>query len=299
MVRVVPAAQSANRILPYVYMAAGLSIGSRQFDRQRGPPAGSQWRAVSDGEHMQLSGRENEQSRDVGGALRIHLLGLLDFESATQLQAQLVAEATTRDDSSGTLLLCEHPPLITIGRSGSREDIPLDQSELGQLGLEVRWVGRGGGTVLHAPGQLAVYPIIPLKRRGLGLAEYSQCLLGAVTDLAAELRVPVEPTESHSDGVYGRCGRIAAAGIAVQQWISSYGLFLDVCTNAEWLRMVHRPDGRKAASLQQHRCRHVTMSAVREGVIRCLSARLGYEQQILITGHPQLKRTTRTVHVPA
>ena len=68
------------------------------------------------------------------------------------------------DRDSACLILCEHPPLITVGRQGSRGHIRFDTEELFVRGWPVRWVNRGGGCLLHLPGQLAIYPILPLAR---------------------------------------------------------------------------------------------------------------------------------------
>jgi lipoyl(octanoyl) transferase len=232
-------------------------------------------------------------------ALRVYLLGLLDFDSALALQEQLVDEVACRDDGSGILLLCEHPPLITIGRSGSRSDVLPGRQELDRLQIPLRWISRGGGTVIHSPGQLAVYPIVPLKRRGLGLEDFVSRMQSAVFDLAAELRMPVDPEQCTAEAVCGRCGEFATLGAAVRNWVSCHGLFVNVCPANEFLRLV-RPGGRpKPASIQQQRQRAASMHSIRERMIRLTAQRMEYDRHYVFTGHPLLKRTTRKVYVPA
>ncbi|MFM8218308.1 MAG: lipoyl protein ligase domain-containing protein, partial [Planctomycetaceae bacterium] len=92
-------------------------------------------------------------------ALEVFLLGLADLDSVLALQLRLGAELEGCDDRRGMLLICEHPPAITIGRAGSRTHVGLTPGELAARELEVRWTNRGGGAVLHAPGQVAVYPV--------------------------------------------------------------------------------------------------------------------------------------------
>src|SRR3954454_12447761 len=87
--------------------------------------------------------------------LEVYLLGLVDFEEVQQLQRRLVYDLGER--GGGSLLLCEHPPTISVGRSGSRAHIVPDDEELRAMGIKVHWVNRGGGCILHLPGQLAVY----------------------------------------------------------------------------------------------------------------------------------------------
>ena len=123
-------------------------------------------------------------------SLEVHLLGIVDFDAAMLLQKHLVYEISGRNDRFGTLLICEHPPLITIGREGSRSDVLADEQELTSRNLDVRWMNRGGGAVVHGPGQLAVYPILPLDRLGCGLGDYRERLRTAVAEMCRELRVP-------------------------------------------------------------------------------------------------------------
>src|SRR5438105_4236030 len=103
--------------------------------------------------------------------LQVHLLGCVPFEDVLSLQRRLVDRVENQRDESA-LIICEHPPIITVGRLGSRAHIHYDVDELHLRGWAVRWVNRGGGCVFHAPGQLAIYPILPLDRLGLKLHDY-------------------------------------------------------------------------------------------------------------------------------
>ncbi|HEX7379706.1 MAG TPA: hypothetical protein VF278_21460, partial [Pirellulales bacterium] len=105
-------------------------------------------------------------------AVEAHLLGQVEFDDCLALQQRLVYEAIGRRDGQITLLICEHPLKITVGRQGSRSHIRLSQHELKSRQIEVRWVNRGGGCLVHAPGQLAVYPIVPLEPWSLSVGEY-------------------------------------------------------------------------------------------------------------------------------
>src|SRR5271154_1817004 len=105
------------------------------------------------------------------GALQVYLLGSVDFEAALAWQRQLVFNVSG-DRTNAYLILCEHPPLITVGRQGSRAHLRWDSEQLRDRNWPVRWVNRGGGCLLHLPGQLAVYPVLPLDYLGLGLQAY-------------------------------------------------------------------------------------------------------------------------------
>lgn len=226
---------------------------------------------------------------DASDALEVRLLGLVDFDSALQLQERLVYELSGRDDTRGLLLICEHPPIVTIGREGSRDQLACDPDELAKGRLQVRWLNRGGGCVVHGPGQLAAYPVLPLQRLGLGLAEYRRRLEEAVVNTCADLRVPVAPT-CGAPVVSCRCGQFATLGIAVKSWIAYHGLFLNVSPDLGLLRMARWTDcGAPVTSLAAQRCRPTSMHSVRSSLVRHLISSLGYERYHVYTGHPLLR----------
>ena len=87
-------------------------------------------------------------------SLQVYLLGTVDFEEMLQFQRRLVYEVSG-DRWRAMLVLCEHGPLISVGREGSLEHIGFEPHELAAREWPVRWVNRGGGCLLHLPGQLA------------------------------------------------------------------------------------------------------------------------------------------------
>src|SRR6516165_4470029 len=118
-------------------------------------------------------------------AFQVYLLGTVDFETALALQRRLVYEVAG-DRARAALVLCEHPPLITVGRQGSRAHLLCDPDELRARQWSVRWVNRGGGCLLHAPGQLAIYPVLALDRLRLSIPDYLDRLHAALVALAAD-----------------------------------------------------------------------------------------------------------------
>jgi lipoyl(octanoyl) transferase len=232
-------------------------------------------------------------------ALEVHLLGLVDFESALFLQERLVYEIAGRNDKLGALLICEHPPLVTVGREGSRAHILVDQRELTARQMEVRWLNRGGGCLVHAPGQLAVYPIVALDRLQLGLDAYRERLETAVCDVCGDLKLTGRRRDDEP-GVWARSKQVAHVGVAVKSWVAHHGLFINVCQAPEFLRIVRaNRTGQRPSSLAAERLRTTAMHEVRESVIRHVAARLGYEHTHLYTGHPLLRRTQRRIYVHA
>ncbi len=172
------------------------------------------------------------------GLLEIHLLGMLDFDSALFLEERLVYEISGRDNLDAGLLLCEHPPLITIGRDGSREQILADSRQLAAKGIETRWINRGGGSVVHGPGQLAAYPILPLNRLKLGLLEFRTRLEQSVIDMAEDFQVATI-RQPDSPGLWCRNGQFAHLGVAVKSWVSYHGVFIDVAPKVDVERLLN------------------------------------------------------------
>lgn len=223
------------------------------------------------------------------------MLGLVDFDSALFLQERLVYEISGRNDRQGGLLVCEHPPLVTVGREGSHSHFLVEPRELVARQMPVRWLSRGGGCVVHAPGQLAVYPIVPLQRLGLGLAEYRRRLESAVVDACAESRIPTFRREDRP-GVFCRLGKFAETGVAVKSATAWQGLFVNVQPAMDLVRLVRTSSGGRLTSLATQQTRVLSMHAMREALVRRLAERLGYRRVHLYTGHPLLGRTRQTVY---
>lgn len=232
-------------------------------------------------------------------ALEVYLLGLVDFDQALTLQERLIYEISGRDDRQGALLLCEHPRLITIGREGSREQVLVEPSDPLLRHVEIRWLNRGGGSLAHGPGQLAVYPIVPLDRLNLGICEYRQRLQQAVVETCGELRVEAHQDDGKS-GVWGRYGQFAFIGAGVRSWVAHHGLFINVCPELELMRLARwSGEGERITSLAAQRLRPTSMHAVRESIIRTLAAQLGYERYHTYSGHPLLQKAGKHSHVYA
>ena len=123
--------------------------------------------------------------------LRAYLLGRLEFDALIGLQRRLVYEVGGSPET-GALIVCDHPPGITIGREGSRAHVRPGPAELHARRWPVRWVSRGGGVVLHQTGQVTCYPVIALARAGLTPARYLVELQRVVVDLLRGFEVRAE-----------------------------------------------------------------------------------------------------------
>ena len=228
-------------------------------------------------------------------SLEVYLLGLVDFESCLKLQQQLVDELANRTDQQGTLLICEHPPVLTIGRDGSRAHLRCEPRDLQARQIDVRWLNRGGGCLVHVPGQLAIYPILPLQRIGMGLADYRFALESALLGVCDEARVAAWP-QAADPGIWCRSGQLGFVGAAVKSWISYHGAFLNVAPDLDWMHLCQMNSlQRRASSMSAEKLRQVSMPTVREGIARRLAEACGYHRYHLYTGHPLLRRTKKVI----
>jgi lipoyl(octanoyl) transferase len=228
-------------------------------------------------------------------ALEVYLLGTVDFDAAMFLQERLVDEIVGRDDRLGALIICEHPPIVTIGRDGRITDLPVDAGDFTSRMMEIRRVDRGGGTLVHAPGQIAAYPILPVERLGCGRVEFRNKLNDAILATAAEQRVTAHAIDNPL-GTTCRCGQFSWVGASIRDGVSYHGLFLNVSPVMDTVRLVRSTiDRTKIASLSMQRMEPVPMHKVREALMRHLSDQFGYHETHPYTGHPLLKRTRRKV----
>jgi lipoyl(octanoyl) transferase len=219
--------------------------------------------------------------------VHIHLLGLVDYEDCLTLQRRLAYDATTRSDGRIVVLICEHRELITIGRAGSRTHVRLTGSELVQRGLTIRYVSRGGGAILHAPGQIAVYPIVPLTWHGWTIGDYLRRLQRALADVLLEFNVRPAGVPG-SFALAGKSGILAALGATVRQGVTQHGAFLNVNPDMRDFGRVEVAGGQTMSSLLSQRALPTKMSRVRAALVTHLAEAMWLERYHLHTGHPHL-----------
>ncbi len=223
-------------------------------------------------------------------AVEAHFCGQLDFDRCQALQQRLVDQVIGRQDGQIYLLLCEHPELITIGRGGSPADVQLDSGRIRSGQLVVRWVKRGGGCLVHAPGQLAIYPIVPLHWYRLSVGAYLDRLQTAIQRSLHALDIPTE-AQPGRHGLWGRTGQVVALGVAVRHWVTYHGAFINVNPPMGLFRLVEtdRRGLTRMSCLVAERQRPVKMTDVRAELVRHLTDAFGCDRYHLYTGHPLLR----------
>jgi lipoyl(octanoyl) transferase len=169
--------------------------------------------------------------------LCVRWLGRMEFQRALALQEEIVLKK--RDDSSveDQLLLLEHEPVYTIGRTPDRSSLSarhtagrIHSGELtaAHLPHPLFVINRGGQATYHGPGQLMGYPIIDLRRCGQDLHKYLRWLEQLLIDLLAENGIAAARRESLT-GVWVGDRKIASIGVGVRHWITMHGFALNIC----------------------------------------------------------------------
>jgi lipoyl(octanoyl) transferase len=167
--------------------------------------------------------------------LTVRRLGLVPYLAAHRLQEALV-EARATGAVGDTLLLLEHPAVITLGRGAKEEHLRFPRASLHQRGIEVHDTGRGGDVTYHGPGQLVAYPIIDLSPDRRDVRKYVRGLEEVMIRVAAKWGVRAERIEQKGyEGVWVRSSelgdrKIGAVGVRISRWITMHGLALNVRT---------------------------------------------------------------------
>ena len=157
--------------------------------------------------------------------LRVRWLGRMQFADALALQEEIVAKKRADHLSTGDeLLLLEHEPVYTIGRTPDRSSL------LGAASLphQLFPINRGGQATYHGPGQLMGYPIIDLRRCGQDLHRYLRWLEQLLIELLADYGISAVQREGLT-GVWIEDRKIASIGVGVRHWITMHGFALNVC----------------------------------------------------------------------
>ena len=157
-------------------------------------------------------------------ALRISWLGRVDFADALALQEDFVARKREQSDSPDEILLLEHEPVYTIGRT------PDKSSLLGAKHLPhpLFAINRGGQATYHGPGQLMCYPIVDLRRCGQDLHRYLRWLEQTLIDFLARHGISAARREGLT-GVWVQDRKLASIGVGIRHWITMHGFALNVC----------------------------------------------------------------------
>jgi lipoyl(octanoyl) transferase len=171
-----------------------------------------------------------------GPAASVRRLGRIEYDEARALQRGLV-DARAAGEIPDTLLLLEHPPVITLGRSGGADHLLGTRAELAGRGVALVESDRGGDITFHGPGQIVGYAIVDLAPRGRDLHRYLRDLESVLIRALAEFDIRAGRTAGLT-GVWAGNAKVAAIGIRVSRWIAHHGFALNVDTDLSYFDLI-------------------------------------------------------------
>jgi len=163
--------------------------------------------------------------------IEIRRLGLLPYGEALQLQEALVSRRQ-RGEIDDTLLLLQHTPVVTLGRSANRENVLFSREALRARGVALFETGRGGDVTYHGPGQVIGYPIIDLSPDRRDVHRYVRDLEDVMIRTCADYSVAAQRIPGMS-GCWVDEGKIGAIGVRIARWVTSHGFALNVATDLD------------------------------------------------------------------
>ncbi len=162
----------------------------------------------------------------IAGHLRIIDSGLADYRQVLQLQHQL-REKRFLGEIQNTILIVEHPSVITLGARQSANKLLAKRDDLAQKHIDVVEIRRGGGITAHNPGQLVFYPILNLQEIGLGISEYIRELESIGAELLQQSGVHTERRKG-LPGLWIGPKKIASIGVRVSKFITYHGMAINI-----------------------------------------------------------------------
>jgi lipoyl(octanoyl) transferase len=219
--------------------------------------------------------------------INVRALGLLDYKTAWDLQEELFELSTRQkiavhDDPESPivqpdnyLLLCEHPPVYTLGKSGAPENLLLNREELLQRSIQFYQNNRGGDITFHGPGQVVGYPILDLEQFKPDIKVYMHSLEEVIIRTIAEYGLEGQRLEGAigiwlDTDIAHRTRKICAFGVKTSRWITMHGWALNVNTDLSYFNFIV-PCGisdKGVTSLQQELGKEIALSEVRQKCIR-------------------------------
>jgi len=211
-------------------------------------------------------------------------LGLISYEDSVALQERVVAARKARAIPD-VLLLCEHPPVITLGRNAKRENLLANENVLRQKNVGLHETNRGGDITFHGPGQIVGYPILDLGAIRSDVHWYVRTLEEVMIRASADFgltafRVPgrtgiwVHPPRGSAPARHADADtpeeKLAAIGVHISRWVTSHGFAYNVATDLRYFDLIV-PCGiaeRKATSLEKLLERAVATAEAKPNLVR-------------------------------
>ena len=164
-------------------------------------------------------------------------LGTVDYQVALDLQVSL-RDRRIAGVIPDTLVLLEHPPVVTIGRSGNRSNVLVPDGHLAEHGIQLWHANRGGDVTYHGPGQLVGYTIIDLRPYGVDLRAHLRRLEQVIIQALDAFGIRAERNQACT-GVWVGDEKIASIGLHVKRWVTMHGFALNLQPNLEHFSLIY------------------------------------------------------------
>jgi len=166
------------------------------------------------------------------------------YEKQTELFEQALNTKSNNQKVDNTLIFCEHPHVVTVGKNGKFSNLLYSENILKEKGVSLFHINRGGDVTYHGPGQLVVYPIFDLESFRLGLKSYIHLLEETIIRLLAGYGIKSERLEGAS-GVWldtdnpQKARKICAIGVKTSRYVTMHGLALNINTDLNYFRLIN------------------------------------------------------------
>uniref|UniRef100_A0A7V1EI18 Octanoyltransferase n=1 Tax=candidate division WOR-3 bacterium TaxID=2052148 RepID=A0A7V1EI18_UNCW3 len=210
------------------------------------------------------------------GDLKILNLGLRNYKEVWDLQKELHSKRVA-EEIPDTLILVEHNPVVTLGKSGKDENIKVSSKFLQEKGIELYHIERGGDVTFHGPGQLVGYPVFNIKKGLAGIKPFIEKIEDAIISTLGDFKISAEKKEKMI-GVWVGEKKICSIGVAIKRWVSFHGFALNVNNDLKYFDLIN-PCGFKdikMTSMQEILNYMVEMARVKKAVIKNFAVIFGF-----------------------
>ena len=197
--------------------------------------------------------------------LTVRRLGRLAYGAAYQIQKE-TERAVKEGAQSPTLLLVEHPHVITLGRRATPEAMLAPPAELAARGVSVVETNRGGKMTYHGTGQVVGYPIINLSPEREDVHRYVRDLEESLMRTLRDFRIESFPIKGLT-GVHTAHGKIAAIGVHISRWVTTHGFALNVNTDLSFFNLIIACEGEPVTSMKEILGRELSLGEVEDRII--------------------------------